>query len=269
MHPWLFQTPPISTYGTVIVAGFIAAWLWARRRAHAAGVDSSRVDLLMPVLLASGLLGAWLFGKLTDALTDETAESAVLVGSLLVSTAAGIGYGLLNRIPLGVLGDICAAPLALGIGIGRIGCFCAGCCFGKISSGSTWLTAVRFPKDSFAFLQQLHAGQLSADSTESLPVYPVQLYESALCLLLAAVLAFGLPRKKSVMGERFLALGLGYALIRFNLEFLRADNPPIGGLTFSQWGALLIGVLAGVTWLLRRRYAAALNLWRGTVSLSP
>jgi phosphatidylglycerol:prolipoprotein diacylglycerol transferase len=268
MFPWLLHFPAISTYGTVIAAGFVAAWLWARRRARAAGVEVSRVDLLMPLLLATGLLGAWLFGKLTDTLTDEASDSAVLVGSLLVSTAAGIGYAVANRIPLGVLGDVCAPPLALGIGIGRIGCFCAGCCFGKISSGTTWLTAVRFPKNSFAFLQQLHAGQLSVDNATSLPVYPVQLYESACCLLLAGLLAFGARKTKRVSGEGFLAMGLGYALIRFSLEFLRGDNPPIAGLTFSQWGALLIAAMAGVTWLLRRRYASALNLWRGAVSLS-
>lgn len=266
MHPWLLHFPPVSTYGAVIVAGFVAAWIWARRRARAAGVEPSRLDLLMPLLLGMGLIGAWTFGRLTAALTHAAADSAVLIGSLLVCTTAGIFYAVLNRIPLGVLGDICAAPLALGIGMGRIGCFFAGCCFGKVSGGTTLFTAVHFPVGSLPFRDQVERGLLSMESISSLGVYPVQLYESALCLALASLLARRIGR--GVMGERFLELGLGYAAIRFVLEFLRADNPPIGGLTFSQWGSILIAVVAAATWLLRRRYATALHLWRGSVSLS-
>jgi phosphatidylglycerol:prolipoprotein diacylglycerol transferase len=269
MHPWLLHSPPVSTYGAVIVAGFAAAWLWARTRARADGVEPSRVDLLMPLLLGMGLIGAWAFGRLAAALTHEASESAVLIGSLLVCTLAGIVYAILNRIPLGKLGDICAAPLAMGIGAGRIGCFFAGCCFGKASGGTTPLTAVHFPAGSLPFRDQIERGLLPAGSVASLGVYPVQLYESMFCIVLAAVLARRAGR--GVMGERFLEMGLGYAAIRFVAEFLRADNPPIGLLTFSQWGAILMAFFAAATWVIRRRYATSLHLWRDrrdSVSLS-
>jgi phosphatidylglycerol:prolipoprotein diacylglycerol transferase len=251
MHPWLLHNPPISTYGTCLVAALLAAWAWARLRARRAALDPSRIDLLMPLILGLGLLGAWSFGRLTDALTGgggDSANSAVLVGSLLLSTAAGIGYALWSRIPLGILGDIVAPPLALGIGIGRIGCFFAGCCFGKICTQPTPLTAVTFPPGSFAAL-------LQHQPAESLPVYPVQLYESAACLLLAFLLWRWRPTDlRGITGQKFLAVGLSYAAIRFCLEFLRGDNPPIHDLTFSQWGAIVIALLAAATWILRLRY---------------
>jgi phosphatidylglycerol:prolipoprotein diacylglycerol transferase len=218
------------------------------------------MDLLMPLLLTTGLAGAWGFGRLTDLLTHEAAESAVLAGSLLASTAAGIAYALACRIPLGILGDICSAPLAMGIGIGRIGCFLAGCCFGKTSRGETFLTGVRFPHGSFAFLQQVATGQLAPEASRSLAVYPVQLYEAAFCLLLSLFLAWS-PGKRRVRGEQFLLLGLAYAIFRFNVEFLRGDNPPVHGLTFSQWAAILITALATGTFVLRRHYAEKLHLW--------
>ena len=261
MHPWLITSPPVPAYGVLILVGFLIAWIWGRRRAQRAGLEVSQFDLLMPVLLGAGLLGAWWFGHMTDALTGEDSESAVLVGSLLVATAAGIGYAVFNRIKLGVLGDVCAGPLALGIGIGRVGCFMAGCCFGKVSTGATWLTAVHFPAGSFAYLQQMRDGVLPAGSRESLGVFPVQLYEAALCLLLAWMVS-AVPRlgKKAVAGERFLAMGLGYAVIRFATEFFRGDNPLIAGLTFSQWNALLIAAATLTTWYIRRRFAEPLRL---------
>src|SRR4051794_41063885 len=84
MHPWLLTYPPVSMYGVCLVAALVVAWVWARVRAKRAGVDASRVDLMMPVLLGTGLLGAWGFGWLTDQLTGEAVHGAVLVGSLLV-----------------------------------------------------------------------------------------------------------------------------------------------------------------------------------------
>jgi phosphatidylglycerol:prolipoprotein diacylglycerol transferase len=262
MHPWLLTSPPISTYGTCIVLALIATWIWLRGRAARAAIEPSRIDLLMPHLAGTGLAGAWLFGKLADRAVGTDDHAAVLVGSLLLATAAGIGFGIASRIPLGILGDLCSAPLALGIAIGRLGCFFAGCCFGKVCDHPTALTAVRYPAGSFAWLEQQHAGLLPPDfAGRSLPVYPVQMYESAGCLLLAlAIASLRWPRiaGKAVAGERFLAVGIGYALLRFFAENLRGDNPPIHGLTFSQWTSLGILLLAGSTWFLRRHFA---KLW--------
>src|SRR4051812_9668771 len=123
MHPWLTTSPPVSAYGACIVLALIAAWLWLRHRATRALIDPSRIDLLMPLLATTGLLGAWLFGKLADHLLNTDDHAAVLVGSLLLATTAGITFGIAAQIPLGTLGDLCSAPLALGIAIGRVGCF--------------------------------------------------------------------------------------------------------------------------------------------------
>lgn len=261
MHPWLIHSPPISSYGACIVAGLVLAWMWARFRARAAGVEPSHIDLLMPVLVGTGLLGAWVFGMWTDSATGEEAGGMVLVGSLLVATAVGIGYALLAKIPLGVLGDICAGPLALGIGIGRWGCFFAGCCFGKVCTPAM---GVRFPRDSFAFLDQVQRGLLAPGAALSLPVYPTQLYESGLCLLLAAAL-WRLGKRARVSGEQFLWMGIGYAVLRFIVEFFRADNPAVvaiggRGLTFSQVATIGILALAAGTWLVRRRFAGRWKL---------
>jgi phosphatidylglycerol---prolipoprotein diacylglyceryl transferase len=256
MYPWLLHHPPLSTYGICLVLALGAAWLWARARARHAAVAPWRIDLLVPILIASGLLGAWLLGRLTDALTGMAVHSSVLVGALLLSTAAGIVYALFSRIPLGILADILAPPLPLCIALGRIGCFFAGCCFGKVCAQPTLLTAVTFPSDSFAAVFQ-------RQSAASLPVYPVQLYESAACFLLALfVWRWRHADRRGITGQKFLVVGLSYAAARFGIEFLRADNPPIAGLTFSQWGTLVIAALSAATWILRVRYQERWHLRR-------
>jgi len=244
-------------YGVCLIAGILLAWLLARSLAKGTGVHGSHVDLLVPVIMAAGIAGAYAFGSWTDFLTASPANGTVLLGSLLLATAAGIGYALLNRIPLGLIGDIVAAPIALGIACGRIGCFAAGCCYGTPVHSP--LPAVRFPQNSFAWRDQV-ARQLLAGGTESLPVHPVQLYEAGAAMILAILLCWNF-RQRRLSGERFLALAMAYPVVRFFLEFLRADNPGIyRGLTFSQLASIAVLGLAVGTLLMRRRLAMRLGL---------
>ena len=171
------------------------------------------------------------------------------IALLLLGTLAGIGYARWTNMPLGALGDILAPPLALGVGIGRLGCLMAGCCFGKVCPEDVAWVGIRFPPGSFAAVWQ---GRWE----ESLPVFPTQLLESVLCVGLALFLwRWRCDNARGVTGQKFLAFALGYAAVRFGLEFLRGDNPPIGPLTFSQWACTAVSLLAAITWAARRRHA--------------
>lgn len=126
--------------------------------------------------------------------------------------------------------DHAAVFLPLVHAFGRVGCFCAGCCYGIPYDG---LFAVVFPPETFGL-----AG---------VSLFPVQLLESLLDLLLFSglVLAFRKRRKPGLAAGTYLVC---YALIRFGLEFLRYDE--IRGsfwlFSTSQWisiAALIGGVL--------------------------
>ncbi len=254
MHPLLFEHPPITAYGAMIVIGIVAAWLLARHLGRRVGIAPHFIDVLLPLLTAAGLIGAWLFGWFSDRTTTDHVHGSVLFGALLVATIAGIGAALLNRVPLGKLGDALAAPVMLGVAFGRIGCFFAGCCYGRVCD-SSMLISVSFPRNSFAWAHQLQRGQILEIAATSLPVYPTQLFESAAALLIALLLLAGIPRRR-ISGEIFLHMAILYAASRFALEVFRADNPAIAlGFTFSQLTCMGVLALAGVTFVVRRRYA--------------
>ena len=169
----------------------------------------------------------------------------------------GVGWGLyflrkegfpyLEAIDLG--GNI----LPLGLYFGRLGCWFGGCCFGLVHE-PTWYT-VSFPSGSPASESQWRAGLLDDSLAPSLEVIPAQLLEAGGSLLIAFfVIGWFHPRKRFTGEVGLVSLGL-YALLRFLLEFLRADDR--GGmlnLATSQWLSLVFfGVIAAAWPALRTR----------------
>ena len=194
------------------------------------------VDLMVPVVVAAGIAGAYGFGRWTDAVTEEATHGVVLVGAMVCATAAGIAYALLGKRDSTWRDGGCAgAPAgALGIGVRAWGAFLQGAAFGRVGAGLDGRGEGAFPRGSFAFVEQVRSGMLQSSAAASLPVYPVQLMEAGLCSALAWLLARRFAERR-ISGERYLMLGMGYAAIRFPLEFLRGDNPAVaGGMTFSQ-----------------------------------
>jgi phosphatidylglycerol:prolipoprotein diacylglycerol transferase len=110
--------------------------------------------------------------------------------------------------------------LAYAHGIGRIGCFLAGCCFGIETDH---FLAVKIHEHS---------------------VLPIQLFESALCLMIGKYLEHLLKTKKTflVLPSYLLFYGMG----RFFIEFLRGDSVrgSFSGLSSSQWVSIFIILLA-------------------------
>ncbi len=127
------------------------------------------------------------------------------------------------------LGDLLCVVIPLGHAFGRVGCFFYGCCYGKLSSSAI---AVAFPRGSPAWYEQLNAGKIASTAAESLPVLPTQLFEAAAngLLFVALLLYF----RKFRRGTMALYL-MGYAVIRFCMEYLRGDpRAAVGPFSISQ-----------------------------------
>src|SRR5688572_10426058 len=265
MKPALLLYPHISSYPVLLLLGFFFGWLLARSRARFYGIlprDLDNIGLILPI---AGLFGARLFARLfyaklplLEALKVWEGDGLVFYGGFLFGIGAVLLYGFCRRIRLLNLADCLAPSVALGLAFGRVGCFLAGCCWGDVCmdrsqlsaiqdpqvvsriqtlpgiSQAGWPFAVQFPEKSDACKQHAKLGVVTSANSKSLPVHPVQLYEAVLAAGLCVYLCFR-SRSARHQGDIALLMLIGYALIRFATEFLRADNKVYAfGLTFSQ-----------------------------------
>jgi phosphatidylglycerol:prolipoprotein diacylglycerol transferase len=205
------------------------------------------MDLFFYVILAS-LLGSRLFfivinynGYLQDPLSALKVWEGGLVfyGGLLFAIPTAIFYIRKKGLPLGILADAFAPPLALGHAVGRWGCFFAGCCFGS-PTDLPW--AVRFT--------DLHSLAPQGDL-----LHPTQIYSSLMNFGICLVL-IGWERWNKVRppGQVFWLYLLLYSIGRFGIEFFRGDERGIVFQVFSmsQFLGIFLALLAGIM-LLRAR----------------
>ncbi|MFA5624726.1 MAG: prolipoprotein diacylglyceryl transferase [Bradymonadales bacterium] len=155
------------------------------------------------------------------------------------------------------LSDFAAPSIALGLGFGRIGCFLAGCCFGARSE-LPW--AMHFPQysDAWRYHAEHYPEELAAHAKhgimESLAVHPTQLYESFGSFAIFAFLWFYLRKRKRYEGDAIAFLLISYAVLRFSIEFVRADARGGYILSTSQWISLpLLALGIFIMWHARKQ----------------
>lgn len=173
-------------------------------------------------------------------------------GGLIAATAYGVRFLRKEGFPTGKGLDLAGMTIPLGLFFGRIGCFLGGCCFGEPWDGP-W--AVSFPPGSPASATQWRQRLLSSPDLPSLHVHPTQLYEAAGCLLIAALAMWGVAPRKRFDGQVMLFFLAGYALLRFAIEYVRADDRgSLLGLSTSQilGAAILAGCAGAWAWLSAR-----------------
>jgi phosphatidylglycerol---prolipoprotein diacylglyceryl transferase len=124
-------------------------------------------------------------------------------------------------------GDTFVVPVAASIAIGRLACFCGGCCYG---TPTTLPWAVTFP------------------AIDQLGRHPTQLYES-LFHLTAALVAAWMIRRQILTSQLIKLYFISYCGYRFLTEFIRPESKIVGGLTAYQWSAMVIaGLFAWLWW---------------------
>ena len=167
---------------------------------------------------------------------------------LFAATAAGIWSAKRDGLGLLYAMDLAAFAVPLGLSVGRLGCFFGGCCFGAPTAS---VFGIVFPPGSDACIAQLKLGLISSRHAWSLPVHPTQLYEAAFAWLIAVIVAFVVRPRQRREGESFVAFCMLYAVLRFTLERLRADERGgLGALSTSQWLSLVL-VVSGL-WLTKK-----------------
>jgi phosphatidylglycerol:prolipoprotein diacylglycerol transferase len=113
-----------------------------------------------------------------------------------------------------------------------------------------------FPAGSPASYEQAEAGLLADKALASLPVHPTQLYEALGCLGIAAWLLLVTHPRKRFDGQVMLLFLIDYAILRFLLEYLRADDRgSFFGFSTSQWIGLASVLLAAIAYPQVRKHS--------------
>jgi phosphatidylglycerol---prolipoprotein diacylglyceryl transferase len=237
MHPDLITIGPLTihTYGLMIAIGFIAGLLVAVKTGSRNGIDSQKIMDMGFLLIISGVIGS----RITYILMNFSEYSAnplnmfklwegglVFSGGLLTAIIAAFFYLRHHRLNLWQVMDVWAPAVAIGQAFGRIGCFMAGCCYGREFHG---FCAVTFsnPK-SIAPL--------------NIPLYPTQLYDSLSNFIIFGILMF-LSARKKFQGQVILWFLIMHSTARLVIERFRGDNRGIfirTNWTVTQFLAIVI-----------------------------
>ncbi|MCL4836416.1 MAG: prolipoprotein diacylglyceryl transferase [Thermoanaerobaculia bacterium] len=259
----LFRIGPIaiSPFGVMMVLAFLAGYAELRRNllATGAGDDDDASSLVFAAGLA-GIAGAKVYYAALYRDFGLLFERSGLVwyGGFLAGVAAVLWVAHRRRIPYARLVDAMAPALALGYGIGRIGCFLVGDDYGRPTDlpwGITYPNGL--PPTTAGFLRSEFGVDLPASVPDSalLAVHPTQLYELALGVAIWLVGRRLLGRLAA--GEAGLWVLSLLSAERFLIEFLRAkDDRFLGAFTVAQ--AVALAVLAVCLLLIARvRHRAA------------
>ena len=259
MHPILFtigEKLTIYSYGLMIALGMITCVAVAYVRAGKRyATDPDILFNCALIGIVSGMLGAKLTYWIVELLRDPKnfdfgwqiehfTAGFVIYGGLILGVLCCLFYvKKIKKMSFLRIFDIAVASIAIGQGIGRIGCFLAGCCYGAPIPEGHWLSfiGVIFPNEA---LCEAPAGVL---------LWPTQLISAAGDLLLAAFLLFYTDRERFAGETSVFYIGL-YAIGRFLVEFLRNDpRGTVGPFSTSQFIAIIMLVLAVALWFVFRK----------------
>jgi phosphatidylglycerol:prolipoprotein diacylglycerol transferase len=242
----------IPTYGVLVALGFLAGLGITLRLARRAGLDPDKITNLAVYCAIAGIAGAKLFMFLFDIgdyirdpgqiFSLQTLQAAgVFHGGFIAAFVVALLYMKKQALPGFPTMDAFAPGIVLGQGIGRLGCFAAGCCWG---TECTLPWGVRFRSD---FAAPVPLGKT---------LHPVQLYESFVDVVIFAFL-YRRAIRSHRPGETIGLYLVLYSIARFIIEFFRFhEQPLVGPFSLTQWIALGLLVLgAGILWYIRQRPA--------------
>jgi phosphatidylglycerol---prolipoprotein diacylglyceryl transferase len=244
MYPYLFDwvvnghhlRPP--TYGVLLAIGFTLGYVEALHRANKLGENVQHVENLFLFVVFGSMVGSRLFHVFFEEF-DYYLHHPIKIfyvweggytfyGAVLASILVIYLYTRRYRLNFLQFGDIAAISVAIGLFLGRIGCFAAGCCWGRPTT-LPWGVTFKDPE--------------SFTNVHNVPLHPTQLYEAFAGLFIYLFLVWRFRHRK-YQGQVFLEGLIAYAVARFIIEIFRGDDYRgfvfNGLLSYSQLVSLFI-----------------------------
>lgn len=235
----------IPMYGVMTALGYGLAIYYCFRNKQKLGVSKEILSDMIFYIILGALIGGKLFYILfnfdsfwTATLIEKIRFGFVFYGGFVGAILTLFLFTKKKKISFVKATDFFAPALALGHAIGRIGCFLAGCCYGK-------------PTHSVLGVVFKNPDTLVPPHLQHTHLYPTQLFEVFGNLILFFILV-KIYRNQKKEGTASITYIMGYALIRFIIEFFRGDDrgSSLIGLYPSQIIALILFIGAGF-WLFR------------------
>lgn len=230
----------IHGYGLMIGLGFMAAVLLGCYRAKLKGLSADHLSSMAICVLIFGFMG----GKLLFIIVEYKdffanplgalgSSGFVVYGGIITGILTIVAYCKIKKISVASYADLIVPSIAVNQSLGRVGCFMAGCCYGRETDSCIGVT---FPEGCLA--------------PAGVKLIPTQLI-SAIGMMIIAIVLILIDRKtkyKGVIAGLYLLL---YSIGRFVIEFFRNDyRGTVGIFSTSQFISLFIFLLSiGVLYL--------------------
>ena len=209
----------VYSYGVMLVLAFFVSSYLASRQAVKANIDPDKIFNLFFYVFIVGIIGSRIFyvASCYPYYLKHPLEIVMLqhgglaiFGGIIFGSIFALVFIRRNKMDTFITLDLLIPFIALGQGIGRIGCFLNGCCYGKASAFGIYFPAL------------------------GKTLIPTQLYSSLLMFLIFFILRF-MQGRKHLPGQIVYSYFFLYSVKRFFIEFFRNDNPRIfHGLTIFQ-----------------------------------
>ena len=218
MFPILFEIGDFAlhTYGLMIAIGVLLGLYFARSEARRLEINEDRIlDVIFYMIVVAIVTSRLFYVATKPAYFFANPLEIVMIwkgglvfyGGFIGAAMTLILYVRAHRLPLGKTLDIAGISIPLGHFFGRLGCFFAGCCYGR-PTDVPWAITFTHP-DSLAPL--------------GVALHPTQLYHAFGNLLIFLILFF-IRRRQHVDGQIFLLYLLFYGVIRSTIEIFRGDD---------------------------------------------
>ena len=218
MFPDLFSIGPFTlhTYGLFVAIGFFLGLTVTVKIAKTEGLNSQQVLDMGFIVILSAIAGSrvmYIIMNITYYYQHPLDILKIWQGGLVFSGGIiGVIFALVwyvrrHNLSLLKICDLWAPAAALGQGIGRIGCFMAGCCYGRYTDVG-W--AVIFT-------------QPHALAPQGVSLHPTQLYSSISGLVIFLII-FLLYSRRQFNGQVFLWFLILHSTARLGVEHFRGDD---------------------------------------------
>lgn len=223
----------IHGYGLMIAIGILCALAAGVRHAKYKGLSTDEVYNLTFVCVIAGISSAKILyciiewkSFFSDPIGTLGSNGFVVYGGIIGGTLIAGLYTKLRNISFWRYFDLVLPSVAIAQGFGRIGCFLAGCCYGRETSS---FIGVTFSHSDFA--------------PNGVSLYPTQLFSSFGCFAMAGLL-FLYAKKERPAGRTGALYLIMYSIGRSVIEMFRNDHRgAIGFLSTSQFISIFILIL--------------------------